>query len=208
MSSSSPVRIVSGAMYANSKIMILCGSDVFLRPHGFEGELDGLAGWNPSRLRDCEGKEFKVAGVRTVSVIVDEIDGSQAELTQFVSQSVKSCILRLDMLYRTRWCIKQNTDGPTWNLPDRTKKEPTLSERPTPTAKLAQSPSQTTLYYTACRDPVPVLLSTSKLAEPVPALLYTTKLHRERPRATLYHKALAQSSSLLKTPERMPERAR
>ena len=83
------------------------------------------------RLRDCQGKELQVAGVRTASVVVEDEDGSQAELeTQFVvSESVKSCILSLGQLYRAGWSVQQNSSGPTLEFPDRTLRVPVFFQR-------------------------------------------------------------------------------
>ena len=49
------------------------------------------------QLRDCQGTELKVTAVKTAGIVVEDKDGSQAELEiQFVvSESVKSCILSL-----------------------------------------------------------------------------------------------------------------
>ena len=72
-----------------------------------------------------------MAGVRTASIVVEDEDGSQAELeTQFVvSESVKSCILSLGQLYRAGWSVQQNSSGPTLEFPDRTLRVPVFFQR-------------------------------------------------------------------------------
>ena len=68
-----------------------------------------------------------MAGVRAASIVVEDEDGSQAELeTQsVVSDSVKSCILSLAQLYRAGWSVQQNSSAPpTLESPDETVRVP------------------------------------------------------------------------------------
>lgn len=64
--------------------------------------VDGPADKAQVQLRDCQGQELQVAGVKQVSLVVEDKDGSQTELeTQFlVARSIKSAIVSLGQLYR------------------------------------------------------------------------------------------------------------
>eukprot|EP00435_Cladocopium_sp_Y103_P023304 s2901_g5.t1 len=133
MSSGSSVMMISnGPMLDDKKIVILdSGSDVSLLPLSCGGVPDGPVDDAKVQLRDCQGQELKVAGVKTASIVVEDEDGSHAELeTQFVvSENVKSCILSLGQLYRAGWSVQQNADGPKLESPDRTLRVPVFFQR-------------------------------------------------------------------------------
>ena len=127
------MRIIgSGTMIDDKKIVILdSGSDVSLLPLCRGGDIDGPADSAQVQLRDCQGTELKVTGVKTASIIVEDEDGSQAELeTQFVvSENVKSCVLSLGQLYRVGWSVQQHEGGPMLESPDKTLKVPVFYQR-------------------------------------------------------------------------------
>eukprot|EP00435_Cladocopium_sp_Y103_P025443 s995_g6.t1 len=131
-SSSSSVRMVTNeTLLDDKKVVILdSGSDVSLLPLGC-ADVDGPADQAQVQLRDCQGKELKVAGVKAASIVVEDEDGSQAELeTQFVvSEGVKSCILSLGQLYRAGWSVQQDNDGPKLESPGRTLRVPAFFQR-------------------------------------------------------------------------------
>ena len=83
-------------------IILDSGSDVSLMPFCLGVEVDCPADDAEVQLKDCQGSALKVSGVKVASLVVEDVDGSQAELeTHFVvSDSVKSCILSLGQLYR------------------------------------------------------------------------------------------------------------
>ena len=123
--------VTNGALLDDKKVVILdSGSDVSLLPLGCV-DVDGPADQSQLQLRDCQGKELKVAGVKNASIIVQDDDGSQAELeTQFVvSGSVKSCILSLGQLYRAGWAVHQHEGGPKLESPDGTLRVPVFFQR-------------------------------------------------------------------------------
>ena len=72
--------VTNGTLLDDKKVVILdSGSDVSLLPLGCV-DVDGPADQSQLQLRDCQGKELKVAGVKNASIIVQDDDGSQAEL--------------------------------------------------------------------------------------------------------------------------------
>ena len=68
------MRIIgSGTMIDDKKIVILdSGSDVSLLPLCRGGDIDGPADSAQVQLRDCQGTELKVTGVKTASIIVED----------------------------------------------------------------------------------------------------------------------------------------
>jgi hypothetical protein len=65
------------------------------------------------QLRDCEGEHVQVTGYRTVSLVVRDEDGEEAELEHsFIIANVKSCmwrcVLSLGQLYRSGRSVKQH----------------------------------------------------------------------------------------------------
>ena len=82
MVSGSSVRMVSENYVTDEKNMIILdsGSDVSLLPPSYGGGVDGPADDAQVQLRDCQGQELKVAGIKTASLVVDDEDGEQAEL--------------------------------------------------------------------------------------------------------------------------------
>ena len=122
-SSESSVRMISVGGEVDKDIVILdSGSDVSLLPLSY-----GQCGMDAVRqeevqLRDCQGSHLKVTGYRTVSLVVRDGDGTEAELEHaFLIANVKSCILSLGQLYRNGWCVKQMDDGsgPYLESPDK-----------------------------------------------------------------------------------------
>ena len=133
-SSSSDVRMVSNDWCSgeSKNVVILdSGSDVSLLPVSCGIEVGGPVDKTKVQLRDCQGEQLQVAGVKTASLVVQDEDGSQAELeTQFVvSGSVKSCILSLGQLYRGGWSVSQSTNDPMLESPDHTLKVPVFFQR-------------------------------------------------------------------------------
>ena len=133
-SSSSDVRMVSDGWFSGEpkNVVILDnGSDVSLLPVSCGIEVDGAVDKTKVQLRDCQGEQLQVAGVKTASLVVQDEDGSQAELeTQFVvSESVKSFILSSGQLYRGGWSVSQSTNGPMLESPDHTLKVPVFYQR-------------------------------------------------------------------------------
>ena len=94
-------------------------------------EVDGPVDGAEVQLKDCQGSALKVSGVKVASLVVEDVDGSQAELeTQVVvSDSVKSCILSLGQLYRAGWSVQQDNMGPMLESPDKTLRVPVLYQR-------------------------------------------------------------------------------
>ena len=73
--------IFNDGMCDDRKIVILdSGSDVLFLPQSLVVDIDGPADGTQVRLRDCQGKELQVAGVRTASIVVENRDGGQAKL--------------------------------------------------------------------------------------------------------------------------------
>ena len=104
------MMVTNGTLLDDQKVVILDGgSDVSLLPLGCV-DVDSPENQSQLQLRDCQCKELKVAGVKTASIVVEDDDGSHAELeTQFVvSGSVKSCILSPGQLYRAGWAVQQH----------------------------------------------------------------------------------------------------
>ena len=132
-SSESSVRMISAGDEVDKDIVILdSGSDVSLLPLSY-----GHCGMDAVRqeevqLRDCHGSHLKVTGYRTVSLVVRDGDGTEAELEHaFLIANVKSCILSLGQLYRNGWCVKQMDDGsgPCLESPDKKLHIPVFYER-------------------------------------------------------------------------------
>ena len=132
-SSESAVRMISAGDEVDKDIVILdSGSDVSLLPLSY-----GQCGMDAVRqeevqLRDCHGSHLKVTGYRTVSLVVRDGDGTEAELEHaFLIANVKSCILSLGQLYRNGWCVKQMDDGsgPYLESPDKGLHIPVFYER-------------------------------------------------------------------------------
>eukprot|EP00435_Cladocopium_sp_Y103_P043647 s2238_g12.t1 len=132
-SSNASVRTVSGVeKYEEKNVVILdSGSDVSLLPLSCVGVVDGPADESQVRLRDCQGQELKVAGIKTASLVVEDSDGTQAGLeTQFlVADNIKSAILSLGQLYRAGWSVAQSDDGPRLQSPDQTLNVPVFYVR-------------------------------------------------------------------------------
>ena len=132
-SSGSSVRMVSSGDEFDKGVVILdSGSDVSLLPLSY-GQC-GADAVQPEdvQLRDCQGSHLKVTGYRTVSLVVEDGDGTEAELEHaFLIANVKSCILSLGQLYRNGWCVKQMEDGagPYLESPDRELRVPVFYQR-------------------------------------------------------------------------------
>lgn len=69
-SSSSSVRMVYEGLVKEEKNMVILnsGSDVSLLPLSIGGEVDGPADDSQVQLRDCQGQELKVSGIKTASL--------------------------------------------------------------------------------------------------------------------------------------------
>ena len=101
----STIRMISNEakhLDERNTIILDSGAGVSLMPHCLGVEVDGPADGAEVQLKVCQGSALKVSGVKVASLVVEDVDGSQAELeTQFVvSDGVKSCILSLGQLYR------------------------------------------------------------------------------------------------------------
>ena len=133
MISGSSVRMVSESYVKDEKNVIILdsGSDVSLLPLSYGGGVDGPADDAQVQLRDCQGQELKVAGIKTASLVVDDEDGEQAELeTQFlVAGNIKSAILSLGQLYQAGWSVSQSNNGPVLESPDHTLRVPVFFVR-------------------------------------------------------------------------------
>ena len=111
-------------------VILDSGSDVSPLPlsYGQCGE-DAV---NPEevQLRDCQGERLHVTGYRTVSLVVQDEQGEEAELEHsFLIANVKKCILSLGQLYRSGWSIKQYGEGPVLESPDQELKVPVVYQR-------------------------------------------------------------------------------
>ena len=112
----------TGEKTDNGVVILDSGPNVSLLPLSY-----GQCGMDAVRaedvqLRDCQGSHLKVTGYRTVSLVVKDGDGTEAELEHaFLIANVKSCILSLGQLYRNGWCVKQMDDGsgPYLESPDK-----------------------------------------------------------------------------------------
>ena len=111
-------------------VILDSGSDVSLLPAAYGCKVDEPADRAQVQLRDCQGQELQVAGVKQASLVVEDEDGSQAELeTQFlVAESIKSAILSLGQLYRAGWSVTQADQGPVLESPDKTLRVPVFYE--------------------------------------------------------------------------------
>jgi len=104
--------VSSGEEFDKDVVILDSGSNVSLLPLSY-----GQCGAHTVRsedvqLRDCQGSHLKVTGYTTVSLVVKDGDGTEAELEHvFLIANVKSCILSLGQLYRNGWCVKQMDDG-------------------------------------------------------------------------------------------------
>ena len=89
-------------------VILDSGSDVSLLPlHYGEGQIQ--RGAQDVHLRDCQGERLRVDGYRTVSLLVTDVDGSEAEIEHcFLIGDVKSCILSLGQLYQHGWNVKHD----------------------------------------------------------------------------------------------------
>ena len=129
-SSSSSVRMVSQGDVAGDVVILDSGSDVSLLPLSY-GQC-GENNVNPEevQLRDCQGEHLHVEGYRTVSLVVQDECGEEAELEHsFLIANVKSCILSLGQLYRSGWSVKQHEHGPVLESPDRELRVPVVYQR-------------------------------------------------------------------------------
>ena len=132
-SSTSSVRMIAcGETNDGKNVVILdSGSDVSLLPMAAGFNADEPADRTKVQLRDCQGQELQVAGVKQASLVVEDADGSQAELeTQFlVAGSIKSAILSLGQLYRAGWSVSQAEHGPVLESHDKTLRVPVFYVR-------------------------------------------------------------------------------
>lgn len=112
-------------------IILESGSDVSLMPLCLGVEFDGPADGAEVQLKDCQSSALEFSRVKVASLVVEDVDGSQAELeTQFVvSNSVKSCIFCLGQLYRAGWSVQQDNMGPMLESPNKTLRVPGLYQR-------------------------------------------------------------------------------
>eukprot|EP00435_Cladocopium_sp_Y103_P037670 s676_g10.t1 len=135
ISSSSPVRMVSFGEVENKDVVILdSGSDVSLLPLSYgQCGVDADAEQSETvQLRDCQGSHLKVTGYRKVSLVVQDGDGTEAELEHaFLIATVKSCILSLGQLYQSGWSVKKMDDGSDLYLesPDQELQAPVFYQR-------------------------------------------------------------------------------
>ena len=75
-------------------VILDSGSDVSLLPLNYGGKSDSGVDASIVHLRDCQGQKLQVNGYRNVSVLVNDRDGSEAEIEHcFLIGDVKSCIL-------------------------------------------------------------------------------------------------------------------
>ena len=78
---SSSVRMVHSGEEMNEDVVILDnGSDVFLLPMSYGQCCMDAVREEDVQLRDCQGSHLKVTGYRTVSLVVKDRDGTEAEL--------------------------------------------------------------------------------------------------------------------------------
>eukprot|EP00435_Cladocopium_sp_Y103_P019244 s76_g4.t1 len=130
-SASSPVRMISAGGETSKDVVILDnGSDVSLLPLCY-GEC-GTDAVNPEavQLRDCQGEHLQVTGYRTVSLVVVDDEGVEAELEHsFLIANMKSCILSLGQLYQNGWSVQQHGHGPVLESLDRELRVPVVYQR-------------------------------------------------------------------------------
>jgi len=123
-SSSSSVRMIANGQTNNGKNVVILdsGSDVSILPMAAGCNVDGPAGRTHVQLRDCQGQELQVAGVKQVNLVVEDEDGSQTQLeTQFlVAGSIRSAILSLGQFSRAGWPVSQAEHGPVLGSLDKT----------------------------------------------------------------------------------------
>ncbi|CAL1141687.1 unnamed protein product [Cladocopium goreaui] len=130
-SSSSSVRMVSAGDDGMQDVVILdSGSDVSLLPLAFGNVGEESLDHDSVQLRDCQGEKLEVTGYRTVSLVVTDSDGGEAELQHpFLIANVQSCILSLGQLYQGGWSVQQNSGGPCLESPDQTLRVPVFYKR-------------------------------------------------------------------------------
>ena len=124
------MRMVSQGEVVGDVVILDSGSDVSLLPLSY-GQC-GENNVNPEevQLRDCQGEHLHVEGYRTVSLVVQDECGEEAELEHsFLIANVKSCILSLGQLYRNGWSVRQHEHGPVLESPDRELRVPVVYQR-------------------------------------------------------------------------------
>lgn len=81
-------------------------------------------------LRDCQGQRLQVSGYRKVSLLVNDRDGSEAEIEHcFLIGDVKSCILSLGQLYQSCWHVRHGEGNPVLESSDGTLQIPVFYQR-------------------------------------------------------------------------------
>ena len=111
-------------------VILDSGSDVSLLPLAFGNVGEESLDHDSVQLRDCQGEKLEVTGYRTVSLVVTDSDGGEAELQHpFPIANVQSCILSLGQLYQGGWSVQQNSGGPCLESPDQTLRVPVFYKR-------------------------------------------------------------------------------
>lgn len=131
-SSGSSVRMVrEGECEEQQDIVILdSGSDVSLLPLNYGGKADSGVDASTVHLRDCQGQRLQVSGYRNVSLLVNDRDGSEAEIEHcFLIGDVKSCILSLGQLYESDWHVRHGEGNPVLESSDGTLQIPVFYQR-------------------------------------------------------------------------------
>lgn len=105
--------ISAGSQHENM-VILDSGSDVSLLPLRYVQDGDGPVD-DSVQLRDAQGERLKVKGYKTVSLVVRDNQGVEAELERcFLVGDVKSCILSLGQLYQGGWHVRRENTNFFW----------------------------------------------------------------------------------------------
>ena len=111
-------------------VILDSGSDVSLLPLNYGGKSDSGVDASIVHLRDCQGQKLQVNGYRNVSLLVNDRDGSEAEIEHcFLIGDVKSCILSLGQFYESGWHVRHGEGNPVLESSDGTLQIPVFYQR-------------------------------------------------------------------------------